>query len=310
MNSFMSKKPTHTTWEEYIVVPIFNDKKKPNPKGTSGLYEVTLSLAYAGNALATNNIGPIADKDGKTQIRMRYPNADPKTAISKVKITTESFNIPLTYWLRLNEEGYWGNILFEKFTANNFRDAFNISYKAVSLFLSSMSFKYDTSIVIKNTELKELKTGSVRFIALAEEIEKPVTLVDLIKCSDNQAKLLGLYREAVNSVASPQYMLLCFYKIIEGVYHLRGLRGKNNIVLDDETLPTDTNYEYSGKKFTYVRDQVRKLFRTSFAHFSTKREDLIERSPDDPNDWYDVLRILPEVRYITRKLLQTELNIF
>lgn len=146
---------------------------------------------------------------------------------------------------------------------------------------------------------------------LSDETEKPLNISTKSQLTEEQKSLLALYREALNSITVPFYQLFCFYRIIEGVYKIRGklaLKGQK-ITRPEERLPQEyEQFIHAGKKFSEVRRIIEDEFRDALAHFSLEEKGILSRSPDNLSDWYDCLIISPELRYITRKLISNELN--
>jgi hypothetical protein len=304
-------KPSIPSWQEFIIVPVTKTGEVGKPQGSFGKYDVIFTFGNPGKLLLNDSINPTQSTDGETRIKVRYPNSDPKTAINHlmIKIKTEEQE-EVSYKIRLNNDGNIGNVIIEDVNGQNFKDVFIKSYKYISPLLSLLSYNLDTPIFIKKVDITEKKTQILKYIVLSDETEKTLKMESNPQLTEEQRGILALYREALNSITSPFYQLFCFYRIIEGVYAIRSrLASKGQkITRPEERLPLDSEYIHAGKKFSEIRRIVEVEFRDALAHFSLEEKGILSRSPDNLSDWYDCLIILPELRHITRELINNELN--
>lgn len=119
--------------------------------------------------------------------------------------------------------------------------------------------------------------------------------------------MLGLYREALNSINSPLYQLFCYFKIMDGFGHIQADRISkklSNIVVEEIMPP---GHKYSGKRFNYIKNQINKDFRTAFAHFNLN-QDSIDQSPDDMKYIYEAIFTIPDCQFIARKYIEAILS--
>jgi len=303
-------KPTISSWQELTIVPVTSKGQVGKPSGSKGKYNLVITLGKPGLIFTSNEIKPAHDLDGDSYIRTRYPNTDPIKAINTLRFKFgNDRQCGLFFNIRVNNDGFLGNIEMNDLEANNFKDAFVLAHKGVAPALSLLSYSLDTPLFIKKVDITEQETGTIRYIALSEEVEKPLNIPKDIGFKHFEAGLLAMYREAINSISSPFYQLFCFYKIIEGVYAIRPKKKEAGV---DPKRPVEVipeGYIHSGKKFGEVRQIIEKQFRDTIAHFSITEDGSLKTSPDDLENWYDCLLILPDLRYVARKMIETELNI-
>ncbi len=303
-------KPSISSWQELTIVPVTSKGRSGKPLGSKGKYNLVITLGKPGLIFTTNEIKPAHELDGDSYIRARYPNTDPIKAIKTLRFEFKNDRqAGLFFNIRVNNDGFLGNIEMSDLEANNFKDAFISAYKGVAPILSLLSFNLDTSLFIKKVDITEQRTGIIRYIALSEEVEKPLNISKNIGFKQFEAGLLAVYREAINSIFSPFYQLFCFYKIIEGVYAIRSKKRETGVDPKRQREVVPGGYLHSGKKFGEVKQKVENEFRDTIAHFSITENGLLKTSPDDLENWYDCLLILPELRYIARQMIETELNI-
>jgi hypothetical protein len=136
--------------------------------------------------------------------------------------------------------------------------------------------------------------------------------------------LLAAYREGICST-EPLYQALSLFKVVEGVYKLRGQRMDTKLTAGNSdrepgerlpeqvAVPTSTRSEaelvdalrpYAGKKFTQVRDDFRVILRNAIAHLDPDADPL---ASDNYADLERVHLALPVLKYMSRILLASEL---
>jgi len=309
--SYKTKKPDVSSWQELTIVPVMKDGESGKPQGSPGKYDIVFTFGNPGKLFVNNSVNPVQSTDGETKIKARYPNSDPKTTINHLVIDIKTENQEsLKYKIRLNKDGNIGNVIVEDVVADSFRNVFVKAYKYLAPLLSLLTYNSDTPIFIKKVDITEKRTQILRYIFLSEENEKPLNIEKNPQLTEEQRGLLALYREALNSITSPFYQLFCFYRIIEGVYAIRGkIASKGQkVTRPEEKLPIDSDFIHKGKKFSEIRRIVEAEFRDALAHFSIEEKGILSRSPDNLTDWYECLVILSELRYIAKQLISNELK--
>lgn len=209
-----------------------------------------------------------------------------------------------------------------RFQADNFDEALRLSHDAVSPVLSYWSYRYDVAIDVSGYEAIEEQSGTRRYSFGVVGRNKALDLGDEAKLLPVFRPVYSNYREAVNAT-NVFYQLLCFYKVTEGVKRLRDER-KKSLVAKGET-PTDPVEKipdrpddirsdkaskdaftpYLGKKFTWVLDQFRGVFRNAVAHLDPSGNIL---DADKYDDVMSCTRAIPVIKYIARRMIELELK--
>lgn len=191
--------------------------------------------------------------------------------------------------------------------------------------ISEFSFTANTPITIGFYQEEEHETGARTWVI---HVFGPT--VTLTVGSDwrhapapdpNLRRLYAMYREGLNAT-NPFYQFLCFWKVMEGCFHLRDERrataresGQPFRNPEGERVPADVHsadihqddrermQPYAGKKFTNVRDSLRDVLRNAIAHLDPAA---IAVDPDDYDDYRRCERAVVVIRYIARVLVLNE----
>jgi SEC-C motif len=200
----------------------------PNPKdprhsedieGEAGKYRIVITLHRPGIRLRPEADYAIAEHmEGDSHLAIAKP-AHPHPDLpsdTHVRLTTEIANESFTFVCSPNQKGFLGKLELDSIDADNFNHAAGRAYRATTLALSGMSFRYDVPLEIYQMDVIELRTGSVR-ISMVTPFREVSFLGDPTRVlSQEFLKYASYYREGLNS-NSLNYQFLCFYKIIEGI---------------------------------------------------------------------------------------------
>ena len=174
-------------------------------------------------------------------------------------------------------------------TAGSHADAFEVFTQALTPWLDSYSFKHDVPAVISKMHSWDAtnRISATSYVAphvpLFSESHEDSLAPELIP-------VYALYREAKNSW-SCFYRFLCYFKIMEGIYHrirpgLMELARSQGITIETrkETVPAALHSDEIGTEFAGrpVNDvfsrELQSEFRRVVAHFVTSDGDLLNPS--------------------------------
>jgi hypothetical protein len=286
--------------------------------GVPGLYRVAFVLAVPGRDVVQEQVDFNVPDAAGDSLLLAPPNAA-QLGIDIEEEGGETFVL----LVHLNKHHRVRSVSLE-IQAANFREAGELGHDLIMPVLSRWSFVHDVAITTSAVHIQELATG-------AQSIE--LTLLGAVKgFSDVQGfsapdhrVLLAAYREGISS-GEPLWQALSLYKVAEGVWAFRARRRAaahatgDRINEPSERVPDDVQSiehpaergalvgalaPYSGKKFRAVFDEIRGPLRNSIAHILPDSGDPL--APDKWEDIHRVLKVLPGLRWMSRRLLQAEL---
>jgi len=205
-------------------------------------------------------------------------------------------------------------------TAPNFREAESFAFDLVSPLLSRWSFEHDAAIDVVAHVITEDMTQSVRLHTGV--IGQTKMMADCGMLSSPELRmLLSPYRDGIGST-NVFFQVLSFYKVIEGVFHLRHRRmsaakaaGQSNTRQEHERFPCNAEAfpefdrgafsRFLGNRFTAVRDHLKPLYRHAIAHLDPNQNVLVA---DRYADTSSCIEILPVLRYMAKTMLETEIR--
>jgi len=204
--------------------------------------------------------------------------------------------------------------------AADFRTAQAYAHNWMTSFLSWWSFVEDVEIDVAGVYVLEESTGMQRWIGGILGREKAFTPRAVEPFKTDHRALFSSYREALVAT-NPFYKALCFYRIVEGVYNMRGARARVATQADqqyrepEEKIPLDNSVfdeleresfkPYLGWKFTRVRQELRDLIRNALAHIDPTKDVLVADEYDDVERCEDAI---PVLRYVARQMLRNEIG--
>ena len=307
----------------YIVEPVYPEghpraSLTSGPLGRPGRYRVTHVLAVPGLKVVQESLDfQTAVERGDSLLAVTPEVSEIRMDFSSTSGTDDGPRVVI----HPNAEHRLRDLTVEV-NAETFTDAARAGYDLVMPILSRWAYLHNVAITISGTLIEELASGTVSF---------ELTVVGAVKrFSDTGGEsipehrlLLAAYREGLSS-AEPLWRALSLYKVAEGVWHLRAQRTQALVATGQpvnepsERVPTDvTNLghpresdelaaslqPYAGKKFRAAFDDIRAKLRNSIAHLDPETDPLAQ------DNWEDVQRVyevLPGLRWMARKLLETE----
>lgn len=328
--NFIIDRPETNERYRLIIVPKF----KPNspkakiarsPEGFPGTYQVTFAFSIPGCGLYSGKIS-LSQMINEGESLIELPGGKELKIDRGQDFSRADRSKEQSFSLLSNDQGVLSRTVVD-LEASSFLDAERKSFDLIMPLISWFSFQCDVSLDISGYEILE-KNTDVRVYALnmigqrkkidiqdGQEVRVPST-------AESRA-LLAVYREALNST-NIFYQILSFYKVIEGMKKLRKKQRKVNkksvqaINCPNERIPEreedlgklDSNVLASfrphlGKKFSRVIEENGKLLRNTVAHLDPKK---IVLSPDNYDDILACEKAKPVLKYISRIMLQNELQ--
>lgn len=159
--------------------------------------------------------------------------------------------------------------------------------------LDHLSYLTDTPVITQILRVIDLK-NNVQKIHFVEPYYAVLIKDYKKKLEVNFLPIYSMYREA-NTSTSPYYRLLCFYKIIDGIYALKAKLAKSarkklhqSAELSEDVVPDHPNLAedlrvHVGKSVKSFQDKVvTRRFRDAVAHFLKKDESILHvSSPEE-----------------------------
>ena len=318
-------------YKELIVVPTFDKRdmkpgeKQPSPAGDPGAYEVTFIFARPEISLTEIREADLDFVNGDSALVIAPP--EPRS-----KDTLAGFRLDVSYIAR-NGQAKQGVIMFRPnkhgrlsialmtMDASGYRDARDNAYRAISPFLSKMSFEHDVPLEIKATVTRELATQGQNI-----EFRSPIPPKTFRPFSQGLHRtdilaLLSFYREAMNST-SISYSFLCFYRILEAIYQRRKevmqqkkvrfsfARDNRLSEADLMGLPKrmESYREFIGRKFRSIYDTDLTPLRVKIAHGLLGEENPFAETPDDVTIRNRAGYLIAIVQILARVEIQNELT--
>jgi hypothetical protein len=284
------------------------------PSGVRGIYRVLFFLAIPGKSMFHDELNIERLITSGESLLQTHPDV-----AFDVQITSDIGGARVSFLS--NSEGIL-KFAQMRFQADNFDEALRLSHDAVSPVLSYWSYRYDVAIDVSGYEAIEEKSGTRRYSFGVVGRNKALDLGDEAKLIPIFRPVYSNYREAVNAT-NVFYQVLCFYKVTEGLKRLRDERKKALVAegktpadpvekipdrLDDirsDKASKDAFTPYLGKKFTWVLDQFRGVFRNAVAHLDPSGNIL---DADKYDDVMSCTRAIPVIKYIARRMLESELK--
>jgi hypothetical protein len=319
----------------FTVVPSFepgDPRNLANSNGLPGRYGITFTLCRPGFPLNREREFTAARYlMGTSHLAIAKPAVN--TAITQIKMEAGTF----TFIGSPNDKGFLSRIETEC-DASDFQDAYNRSTVALTPALSHWALRLDVPIEIYQTDIVELRTGSIRFTAknafLEASFGADLTRGELPRELQSYA---SVYREALLS-NSPIYEFICYYRVVESIHGRRKRlsreaksRGEslsftaerypaspealrrlldeiflikpptwNDIIVGSLLLP-----EIAGKEFTLIDERYLNPLRDRVAHAILK-PNLPELRADDALHLEEVNKWLPVTKCMARRLLINE----
>lgn len=312
-------RPRTNTRLFFSIVPEFapadeRSKIRRTPTGSRGVYRVTFILGIPGKQIFYSDLD-FAQLLASGESLLLEPNGRTlKVEIFNEKDRAEVLFIP-------NDQGIFAKAQM-RVTAEDFRQARNTAIDLIMPILSWWSYEYDVALDVVGHQILEEATESVNYgfgvIGQTKAIGVPVGAWS----NPEYRAVLSAYREAVNAL-NVFYQFLCFYRVVEGVKHLRDRRRKatlmsgapyrepdnERIALADAILDVDPDERqrflpYLGMKFTRVLDEMREVLRNAAAHLDPT-QDLVA---DKAEDLTKCEEAIPVIRYISRAMLRHEIE--
>jgi hypothetical protein len=314
------------------VVPNFqpDDPRNPtDPNGLPGRYRVTFTLCRPGFPLNRERDFAAADLlVGTSHLAIARPAVN--TTTTQIKLAAGAF----TFIGSPNDKGFLSRIETEC-DAADFQDALNKSMTALTPALSHWALRLDVPIEIYQTDIAELRTGSIRFTAknafLEASFGADLTRGEIPRELHSYA---SVYREALLS-NSPIYEFICYYRIVESIHARRKRLSRearsrgDSLCFAVEHYPLDAEAlkkflddifiikppqwhdfvlrslllpEIVGKEFTLIDERYLKPLRDRVAH-TILRPNLPELRADDALHVEEINRWVAVTKCIARRLL-------
>lgn len=204
-------------------------------------------------------------------------------------------------------------------TAENLDDAERVTYAAVMGLLSWIAFQHDAPLDVGPWKIVEERTGEERWRVGILARERSFTF-DPVMVKQEYVGALAAYREGLGST-SPFHRVLSFYRVIEGVEHVRAARQRRRTgavaTLGNERIPPEVEgadpwsqklrlamQPYRGQTFRSVRNQLRSAARNALAHLNPFERSLVVDRYEDVAAAEHASLVL---RYVARIMLANEL---
>jgi hypothetical protein len=209
--------------QHLIARPHYQDPNDPRnlggPAGLPGQYKVVFTFSRPGFPLLSEHHYSFAEKlKGDSHLAITRPAySDPNNpAADQIRLYAKSNQGNFVFKGYPNGKGFLGKIELESIEAIHFGDAALKAHTALASALSNISVYLDVPMHIYQMEITELRTNAVMIGLLIPPTETPLFFIPTEEMTEEFRRYASLYREALNS-NSPNYQLLCYYKIIEGI---------------------------------------------------------------------------------------------
>jgi len=323
-------------------VPIFADPADPRnrsgPSGQPGRYRVVFTFIRPGYPLQKEHeINSEDHLEGDSHLAVTA-RAHPAARFTSAgfRVDAEANGEQLKFIASSNERGSLAKMATEC-DAENFAEAKAKCFKALGPWLSNWSLQLDIPLLIYQTDLVEVASGTRRMDFKPPYFDSPLVGAPGTLLTSGFRAYASLYREALNS-NSPVYQYLCYFKIIESVRRRRSrlgqeARDRGEIfsrpaevfpqteaelkpwlellflvrppVWDDLFISGVLFPETAGRKFGYIIEKHLNPLRVNVAHALFELDEL-NLSTDDLINLEMVLRWLPVAKCIVRRMLKNE----
>ena len=302
-------------------VPVFPGGKSSDPEGQPGEYTCVYVLAHPGAE------GYVANIDADSFISSGSSLLTFPAGVGGVQFQ-------LTIEGALYEMAIEGNGQREAsavratLRAASLIQAEALAYDNILPIVSWLAFRYDVGIAVRGCVVTEVATGTQRIrVGLLGETRVLANEVIGVSLTQEARMLLATYREA--SASSNIFLqALSYWKVLEGVYAVRAQdaqaareRGDEPKVRPRELIPATleevpyrdkwalAGFErYLGKRFTFVRDDLRERLRHGLAHLIPGDTHIQSLSADVFNDVSVSEEAVPVLRYMAKTLVSSYLT--
>lgn len=303
------------------VVPVVPGGESPDSNGKPGEYTCVYVLGYPGAE------GYVANVDFDVFARSGGSLLSFPPGINGIayKLTIEG----TTYDLAIeSNERREASAVRATLRASSILEAEGLAYDNILPIVSWLAFHYDVGLAVRGWVVTEVATSVQRirvgFLGEPRELANEVIAISLTQAA---RMLLATYREA--SASSNIFLqALSFWKVVEGVYTLRSQEaeerkggGEGPTVRVRELIPAtlddvpftdkwacDGFQRYLGKRFTFVRDDLRERLRHGLAHLLPGDANVKSLSADVFNDVAACEEALPVLRYMAQTLISSYLT--
>jgi hypothetical protein len=203
--------------QQYVSIrPTFGGTRDPRnhgkPEGVPGLYKVVFTLSRPGFPLRPEGEYTFENNlHGESHV---YSKVTPETTAIEFSIASPSETMVFRGYL--NNDGCLAKIVAESISAEDFHNAEEKAWNALSPILSTLSVHLDVPVNVYQVDMVEHLTGALmgRFTPRHRVVGLQVS--SLLRGSSDFRFYASLYRESMNT-NSPLYQFLCLFKIIEGI---------------------------------------------------------------------------------------------
>ncbi len=316
----------------HVIVPIFPEgdpRNEGGPGGLPGRYEITFTLSRPGCPLQAEKSFASCDLlEGDSHLEIP----------SVFRIATNFAGERLVFEGRKNSRGFLAAIAV-RLQAAGIKEAHDRAYIALMPALSNFAILWDVPITIYQTDVKELRRGTLQITTRNPFREIALKGEWTSSLGQELMTYAAIYREALIT-ESVTYQFLCFYRLIESVVARRirlareaARRGGDStapkeiyprtrdegVALLNSIFPVKPNTwdqfsldsimvpEALGQDFcTIIRKYFRPI-RDNIAHTLLQRAtELI--STDDPLSRSRVERWLPPIKCVVRAMLKRDFH--
>lgn len=195
------------------------DDPRNNP-GLPGKYKVLFTLNKSGLRISRDSHWGLAElSNGDSHLKVITPEsrATELSAASPIQLIGNVNGQLFEFKGHANNKGYLAQIELESIDAENFDDAEQRAYRALSSMLSFCSLYFDISLYIYQVDVIELRTRSWQINIKTPYLDIPFGGAERIETGSEEFRTFAsIYREGLNS-NSPFFQFLCFFKIIEAL---------------------------------------------------------------------------------------------
>jgi hypothetical protein len=298
------------------VVPVFPDRADPGPEGGPGEYTCVFVLAYPG----AEGYSAEVDADAFMRSGSSLLTFPPEVKNFEFKLMIEGHEYAMT--IESNDRREAATVS-ATLNASNLIQAEALAYDNILPIVSLLAFRYNVGIAVRGCVITEVATNAQRIrLGLLGQSRVLANERIGIALTQEARMLLATYREA-SATSNIFLQALSYWKVIEGVYALRSKEaqeardhGEMPKVRPRETIPAtrvDLPYsdkwaldgfeDYLGKKFTFVRDELRERLRHGLAHLLPGDTDIHSLSADIFNDVSTCEEAVPVLRYMAQTLM-------
>lgn len=202
---------------------VFNYTDPDDPRNNPGLpgkYKVLFTLNKSGLSLSWHSKVGLAElSNGDSHLKVTNPGSREieLSAASPIQLIGEVNGELFKFQGHANDRGHLAQIELDSIDAQNFDDAEQRAYRALSSMLSCCSLYLDIPLYINQVDVIELRTQSWQINIKTPYLDIPFAGPGRINTGPKEFRTLAsIYREGLNS-NSPFFQFLCFFKIIEAL---------------------------------------------------------------------------------------------